>query len=431
MFNIKELFKKFFYFIEKIKTRYCDIDFKKIISLYKEYKLLKFKIQYLQLKRNILTKKFFINKTNEKKIIYFKKNINLIKIRISINKTLLKKLFNNINDIFLFIPNVPHVDVPIGINDNYNKVIYYWGDIKKYNFNIVDHIKFGKISGEINFDESIVTSGTNFSVMKNNVAKLYRSLSQFMMDLHTSNNNYCEIYVPYIVNSNSLYGTGQLPKFYNDLFHVTKGNSNNNKLFLIPTSEVPLVNLFKDKILNESDLPIKLVANTPCFRAETVSYGKKNRGLIRLHQFDKVELLQIVHPEKSNFILDDLTNDAEKILKKLKLSYRKVLLCTSSMNFSSCKTYDLEVWSPVDNSYLEVSSCSNTSNFQSRRLNICFKNFKKKKKDFVHILNGSGLAISRVLAIILESCQIKSGVVKIPKVLIKYMNGIKYIKCFK
>lgn len=264
--------------------------------------------------------------------------------------------------------------------------------------------------------------------MKDIIAILYRAISQFMINYHILNNNYKEIYVPYIVKVDSLYNSGQLPKFENNIFYVYKKcDLIKDKFALIPTSEVCLINLFRNKVFKESDLPIKLVSNTPCFRAESISYGKKSKGIFRLNQFDKVELVQIVNPNNSMKSLNELTFDAENILIKLNIPYRKVLLCTNSMNFSSCKTYDIEYWSPINNKFLEISSCSNTSDFQSRRINIKYYDKLFNIKRLVHIINGSGLAVGRTLIAILENHQIDKGILKIPKVLIKYMNGIKYI----
>ncbi len=432
MLNIKLLLSDVNKFLIKIKSRISKINLKLLLEIYYDYKKIKFEIEFFQFKRNFLSKRVLFYKNKNLNIFYLKIFIKLIKENIIFKKKKLNILLLKLNNYILNIPNIPNKDVPIGNNKKYNKIIYYWGVIKKNNFNVLNHIKFCKNKDYINFNESASLSGSSFVVIKNVMALLYRSISQFMIDYHVFNNKYNEIYVPYIVKIDSLYGSGQLPKFKNDIFYVYKKNDlNKEKLALIPTSEVSLINLFKNKIINENELPIKLVSNSPCFRSESISYGKNNKGIFRLNQFDKVELIQIVNPNKSLLSLEELTNDAEKILRLLKIPYRKVLLCTKFMNFSSCKTYDIEFWSPVNNKFLEVSSCSNTSDFQSRRINIKYYNNNKKKNIFVHIINGSGLAIGRTLIAILENHQIEKGIVKIPKVLIKYMNGIKYINYLK
>ncbi len=429
MLNIKLLLNNTSYFAKKIKIRDENFNINKILNIYLIYKKLLNEIEFMQCKRNYLSKKVFFYKNKIYDLLYLKYFLKLIKYNIFFKKKKKNKILYILNKMMSYIPNIISDDVPLGNDDNFNKIIYKWGSIKKYNFKIIDHINFGLLSNNIDFKISSVISGSSFSVIKNDICMLYRAISQFMLDTHVIINKYSEIYVPYIVKDICLYGTGQLPKFYNDLFHISNKDKK-EKLFLIPTAEVSLVNLFRNKILYNKDLPIKLVSCTPCFRYESKSYGKENKGLIRLNQFDKVELVQIVKPEFSSYYLDKLTLDAEKILKMLKLPYRKVLLCSGCISFSSSKTYDLEVWSPISNSYIEVSSCSNTLDFQSRRINLRYKDINKKK-EFLHILNGSGLAIGRILIAIIENFQISSGLIKLPKVLYKYMNGKKYIDCFK
>ncbi len=428
MLDIKFLINNISFVINKIKTRLGKFDINNFLNIYFFYKKILFETEFMQYKKKLLTKKFILYNKNIYHIKYLKYFINIIKENIIFKKKKLKYLLNKFNKLLLFIPNIPSEDVPIGFSDKENKIIYNYGIIKKYNFNIIDHVKFGSINNNIDFISSSIISGSLFSVLRNDMSLLYRALSQFMLDVHTRLNNYCEIYVPYIVKDLCLYGTGQLPKFKDDIYYIYNSKLN-NRFCLIPTAEVSLVNLFKDKILFDINFPIKLVSCTPCFRCENKSYGVNNRGLIRLNQFDKVELIQIVKPEFSYKALEELTLDAEKILKMLKLPYRKVLLSSGSMGFSSSKTYDLEVWSPITKSYIEVSSCSNTLDFQSRRINLRYKDISFKKKIFLHIINGSGLAIGRTLVSIIENFQIKSGIVKIPKVLLKYMNNKKYINC--
>lgn len=265
--------------------------------------------------------------------------------------------------------------------------------------------------------------------MKNEIALLHRVLGQFMLDLHTIQHGYSETYIPYIVNSDCLYGTGQLPKFNEEIFHIYSKNKNKLNYSLIPTSEVSLINLFRNKLINKNDLPILLTAHSPCFRSENYSYGQNTKGLIRTHQFEKVEIIQIVHPEKSSLALENITNHAEKVLKLLKLPYRKVLLCTQDLGFSASKTYDLEVWFPSMGKYVEVSSCSNMLDFQSRRINLKYSGKKNHKNNFLHTLNASGLAVGRTLAAIIENYQHADGKIEIPTILQKkYMNGLKFIQ---
>lgn len=420
---MKFFLKNIDFFIKKIKIRDKDFDFNFFFKIFYRYKFLKSNIEFLQNKRNFFIKKAFFYKNKKNDFLYIKYFLKLIKFNIIFNKKIFIKIFNIFNKIFLCLPNIPDDSVPIGINDTFNKVLYKWGNIKSYKFKLIDHVKFEKKNNLINFSDACMISGSCFSILKNDFASLYRAISQFMIDIHIKN-NYSEMYVPYIVKEECLYNTGQLPKFKNNLFYVYSNNYK-DKLVLIPTSEVSLVNLCRNKIFNELDLPIKFVSNTPCFRFESKSYGYNNRGLIRLNQFDKVELIQIVKPDKSMEYLEELTMDAEFILKKLNLPYRRVLLSSGSMSFSSSKTYDIEVWSPISKSYIEVSSCSNTLDFQSRRLNIKYRNVKYKNKIFPHILNGSALAIGRTFVAIIENYQINKNTIEIPDVLVPYIKKKK------
>ncbi|XZR52856.1 MAG: serine--tRNA ligase [Enterobacteriaceae bacterium] len=388
----------------------------------------------LNYKKFILNIKFLILKKKYKKIIQLKveklktnkKNYNC---NCNFNKKkkifLYKKSKINLIKYLSIIPNLPDNSI---LNKK-NKIIKIWGKPKIKKYKIYNHIKIGKKLNGLDFEMPIKISSSRFVIMKGKIAQLHRALIQFMIDLHTKNHGYNEIYVPYLMNENSLYCTGQLPKFKKNLLHVKFYNKLNKKkkYILIPTGEVPLTNLFNNKIIEIANLPIKLVTHTPCFRSENSSYGKKNKGLIRMHQFDKVEIVQIVQKEISKNILEEITKHAEKILKLLNLPYRKNLLCAKNLGFSSSKTYDLEVWMPSQKKYCEISSCSNMTNFQSRRMNTKYKNKKTNKKTYVHTLNGSGLAISRTLAAILENYQIKNGIIEIPKILYPYMNGLKYI----
>ena len=339
------------------------------------------------------------------------------------------------------IPNLPHSTVPTG---NENKEVRNW-EIKKIatplNFAIKDHVSIGEDLGLLDFSTATKISGARFSLMVDGLARLHRALGQFMLDTHTQEHGYTETYVPYLVNADSLYGTGQLPKFEEDLFKIDqkKDNSVENKnekgsqeenFYLIPTAEVSLINSARNEILSLDSLPVKLTALTPCFRSEAGSYGKDTRGLIRQHQFEKVELVQLVHPEKSYDALEQLIGHAEKILQKLELPYRVVLLSSKDMGFAAAKTYDIEVWLPAQNTYREISSCSNCEDFQARRMKARFRN-ESGKTELLHTLNGSGLAVGRCLVAILENCQNSDGSVSIPKVLHPYMGGITQLSTKK
>ena len=325
------------------------------------------------------------------------------------------------------VPNLPHRSVPRGADEHGNVVARSWGTPKAMDFEIKDHVDVGTPLG-LDFDMGVKLSGARFTVMKGPVARLHRALAQFMLDVQTQEHGYTECYTPYIVNAETLRGTGQLPKFEEDLFAAKKGGqeaqaADNAALYLIPTSEVTLTNFVRDVIVNETELPIKLTAHTPCFRSEAGSYGRDTRGLIRQHQFDKVEMVQIVHPDKSYEALEAMTAHAEAILQKLGLPYRVMSLCTGDMGFGAAKTYDLEVWLPAQNTYREISSVSNCEAFQARRLQARFKN-AQGKNEWVHTLNGSGLAVGRTLVAVLENYQNADGSVTIPEALRPYMGGL-------
>ncbi len=340
-----------------------------------------------------------------------------------------------LQSLLLSLPNLPHTTVPSGADESGNVCIRNWPlggiDTAKAAIKFVakDHVDIGEKLG-LDFDAGAKIAGSRFAVMRGPLARLHRALAQFMLDVQTQEHGYTECYVPYIVNADSLYGTGQLPKFEGDLFAAKKGGQegeevpDNAALYLIPTSEVPLTNLVRDQIIQESELPIKVTAHTPCFRSEAGSYGRDTRGMIRQHQFDKVEMVQIVHPEKSYEALDEMVKHAETILQKLGLAYRVMSLCTGDMGFGAAKTFDLEVWLPSQNTYREISSVSNCEAFQARRLQARFKN-AQGKMEFVHTLNGSGLAVGRTLVAVLENYQNEDGSVTIPEVLRPYMGGLE------
>jgi len=317
--------------------------------------------------------------------------------------------------------------VPTGKNEDENVEISKWGTPKQFDFEIKDHVDLGEMADGLDFSSAVKISGSRFVVMKGQFARMHRALAQFMLDLHTEQHGYTEMYVPYLVNSDSLYGTGQLPKFSEDLFNMRPATEEDEPMSLIPTAEVPLTNMVRDVIVKEEDLPMKITAHTPCFRSEAGSYGRDTRGLIRMHQFDKVEMVQIVKPEDSKAALEELTGHAEEVLRLLELPYRKIVLCTGDMGFGSTKTYDLEVWVPAQNTYREISSCSNCKDFQARRMQARFRRKGEKKPELVHTLNGSGLAVGRTLVAVLENYQQADGRIKIPEVLRKYMNNAEYI----
>lgn len=353
-----------------------------------------------------------------------------------------------LQQLLLQIPNLPHGSVPEGNNETDNREVRRWGTPRSFNFTVRDHVSIGEGLGLLDFPTATKLSGARFSLMTGGLARAHRALAQFMLDMHTQEHGYTEAYVPYLVNAESLRGTGQLPKFKEDLFeiprkkltpterHSQKENYQDllpadpqyqledDNLYLIPTAEVPLANIVRDQIVALVSLPVKLAAHTPCFRSEAGSYGRDTRGMIRQHQFDKVELVQIVHPQQSYEALEELTGHAEKILQKLELPYRVMELCTADMGFSAAKTYDIEVWLPAQNAYREISSCSNCEAFQARRMQARFRN-EKGKPELLHTLNGSGLAVGRTLVAILENFQNADGGVSIPNALQPYMDGLE------
>ncbi|MDV6346554.1 serine--tRNA ligase [Nitrosomonas sp. Is35] len=341
----------------------------------------------------------------------------------------LEQIQQQLQKILLEVPNLPHDSVPEGKDETGNVQIRRWGAPRSFDFAIQDHVSVGEGLGLLDFETAAKLSGARFSLMKGGLARLHRALAQFMLDTHTQEHGYTETYVPYLVNRDSLRGTGQLPKFEEDLFSVHAGGANAPGeapaagFHLIPTAEVPITNMVRDDIVPLQALPLKFVAHTPCFRSEAGSYGRDTRGLIRQHQFDKVELVHIVHPDQSYEALEQLVGHAEKILQKLALPYRVMALCTGDMGFSAAKTYDIEVWLPAQNTYREISSCSNCEAFQARRMQARFRN-ENGKPALLHTLNGSGLAVGRTLVAVLENYQNADGSVTIPEVLRPYMNGL-------
>lgn len=413
---------------QKLKEkRNFDLDTAHLAELEEQRKALQVKTETLQAERNARSKAIGAAKARGEDIEPLLAEVDSMGIELAQTKALFDDVSAELNTIALTIPNIPADEVPLGKDDSENKEILRWGTPRTFDFEVKDHITLGEnLAGGLDFAAGVKLSGARFAVMKGQIAKMHRALAQFMLDLHTEQHGYVETYVPYLVNHTTLYGTGQLPKFGEDLFH-TKALEGEQPYALIPTAEVPVTNLVRDEILNAEDLPLKMTAHTPCFRSEAGSYGRDTRGLIRMHQFDKVEMVQIVEPEKSMEALEELTGHAEKVLQLLNLPYRKVLLCTGDMGFGSCKTYDLEVWVPAQNTYREISSCSNMWDFQARRMQARCRSKTDKKPRLVHTLNGSGLAVGRTLVAVLENYQNADGTITVPEALRPYMGGLKVI----
>ena len=402
-----------------LEERGFDFDIKKYESLEKDRKVIQVKTQELQGQRNQFSKNIGIEKGKGNDASDLMEQVNIIAETLKELENQLSIIQISLNQFLLNIPNIPHDSVPKGVSEKDNLVVKEFGKPQNFTFEIKDHVDVGLIHG-LDFELGSKLSGARFVSMKGDMAKLHRAIGQMMLDVQTQEHGYEECYTPYLVNEESLIGTGQLPKFSEDLFKISKGDD--DSLYLIPTGEVPLTNFVRDTIVNENDLPLKFTAHTPCFRSEAGSYGKDTRGMIRQHQFDKVEMVQISHPDSSYNILDEMVTHAENILQKLELPYRVVSLCKGDMGFGAAKTFDIEVWLPSQNTYREISSISNCEDFQARRLKARYKDSDGKNK-FLHTLNGSGLAVGRTLVAILENYQQENGDIKIPKALVSYMGG--------
>jgi len=420
----------------KLATRGFELNTEKLAELEARRKELQTSTQELQNERTTKSKSIGQAKARGEDIQPLLDSVAGLGDKLDAAKAELNELLAEIESIALGVPNLPHESVPVGKDEDDNVEVLKWGEPRQFDFEVKDHVDVGEaLDKGLDFETGTKLSGARFTVMRGQVARLNRALAQFMLDQHTEQHGYTEAYVPYLVNADSLQGTGQLPKFAEDLFHTQPitGQSENSdeqdsrKLSLIPTAEVPLTNFARDVIFDESELPLKLTAHTPCFRSEAGSYGRDTRGLIRQHQFDKVELVQVVKPEESEQALEQLTGHAEVILQKLNLPYRKVVLCTGDMGFSAIKTYDLEVWLPAQNTYREISSCSNMGDFQARRMQARFRAKGAKKPELAHTLNGSGLAVGRTLVAVLENYQNEDGSVTVPEALVPYMNGVTKI----
>ncbi len=403
-------------------------------SLESERKGLQTRTEELQAQRNQLSKQIgmLMGKGEKDAAEAAKAQVAAIKAEFETSSARLEQIQAELQTMLLAVPNLPHESVPVGSDESGNVEVRRWGTPKELGFEAKDHVDVGTPLG-LDFDMGVKLSGSRFTVMKGPIARMHRALAQFMIDLQTEEHGYTECYVPYAVNADSLKGTGQLPKFEGDLFAAKKGGQDgepapdHSALYLIPTAEVPLTNFVRDQVVAEADLPIKLTAHSPCFRSEAGSYGRDTRGMIRQHQFDKVEMVQIVHPEKSYAALEEMTGHAEAVLQKLGLPYRVMSLCTGDMGFGAAKTYDLEVWLPGQSNYREISSVSNCEAFQSRRLQARFKN-AQGKNELLHTLNGSGLAVGRCLVAVLENYQNADGSVTVPEVLQPYMGGLTLLK---
>ncbi|OON40868.1 serine--tRNA ligase [Izhakiella australiensis] len=414
---------------EKLARRGFKLDVATLQALEERRKVLQVETETLQAERNSRSKSIGQAKARGEDIEPLRAEVNLLGERLDAAKGELDALQEQIRQLALTMPNIPADEVPNGKDDSENQEVSRWGEPRKFDFAVRDHVELGERAKGLDFASAAKLTGSRFVVMQGQIALMHRALSQFMLDLHTEEHGYTETYVPYLVNHATLYGTGQLPKFGEDLFHTRplEEEASSSNYALIPTAEVPLTNLVRDEIIEEEALPLKLTAHTPCFRSEAGAYGRDTRGLIRMHQFDKVEMVQIVKPETSMQALEELVGHAEKVLQLLKLPYRKMLLCTGDMGAGSCKTYDLEVWLPAQDTYREISSCSNMWDFQARRMQARCRAKGEKKTRLLHTLNGSGLAVGRTLVAVLENYQQADGRIEVPDVLRRYMKGLEYI----
>jgi seryl-tRNA synthetase len=407
---------------ERLIARGFAFDTARFEALESERKAIQTRTQEAQSRRNTMSKQIGMMKGKGEDTTAVMAEVAGLGDELKQMEERLAALQTEINDFLMGVPNLPHESVAPGKDETANVEVSRWGTPRSFDFAVRDHVDIGEGLGQLDFAAAVKITGSRFSVMRGGLARLHRALAQFMLDMHTTEHGYTEVYVPYLVNADSMRGTGQLPKFEEDLFHVPRTDA--EKLYLIPTAEVPVTNLLRDEIVAVESLPLKFVAHTPCFRSEAGSYGRDTRGMIRQHQFDKVELVQMVKPEDSYAALESLTGHAETILQKLGLPYRKMALCSGDMGFSSAKTYDLEVWLPAQNTYREISSCSNFEAFQARRMQARFRQ-GQGKPELLHTLNGSGLAVGRTLVAILENYQDADGSVTVPEVLRPWMGGVE------
>ncbi len=418
-----------------LKKRNMDLDTSSIQALEEKRKSIQMKTEELQSLRNSKSKEIGVLKSKGEDAQATIDEVATIKNQLDESSIELVNIQSNLNKIIAAIPNKPHASVPAGSSEDDNVEVRKWGEPKQFDFEAKDHVDLGEASGMIDFEAGAKIASSRFVVMHANIAKLHRALIQLMLDTHCEEHGYQEINVPYLVNEDSCFGTGQLPKFEEDLFRIPRSVESEvlsntivdikseSYLYLIPTAEVPVTNIARDEILDSKELPKKFACHSPCFRSEAGSYGKDTRGMIRQHQFEKVEMVQLVKPETSYEVLEELTGHAEKILQKLELPYRVVALCGGDLGFSAAKTYDIEVWLPGQNKYREISSCSNFEDFQARRMKARWRNPETNKPELLHTLNGSGLAVGRTLIAVMENYQDKDGNIIIPEVLRPYMNS--------
>ncbi|NQV70226.1 MAG: serine--tRNA ligase [Pseudohongiella sp.] len=409
---------------KQLAKKKFNLDVSRLAQLESQRKQLQLETEALQNERNSRSKLVGKAKAAGEDVTEILQSMEGMKTDLEHKKEMLSNLQTELGDYLMGVPNIPDESVPEGNDESANQQVTVWGEPKNFDFEVKDHVALGEaLEQGLDFESASKITGSRFSVMLGRTAQLHRALIQFMLDTHTREHGYTELNVPYIVNSDSLRGTGQLPKFEEDLFKL-RGEQ---EYYLIPTAEVPVTNLVRDRILEADGLPLKFTSHTPCFRSEAGSYGKDTKGMIRQHQFEKVELVQIVKPELSSAALEELTGHAEKILQLLQLPYRKVILCGGDLGFASAETYDLEVWLPSQNCYREISSCSCFTDFQARRMQTRWRNPDTGKPELVHTVNGSGLAVGRTLVAIMENEQGEDGRIRIPDVLISYMNGIEYL----
>jgi len=409
---------------ERLATRGFTLDRSAFQTLENERKSLQTRTQELQASRNSLSKQVGVLKGRGEDAAAVVAQVAALKDDLEANEVRLGELLKELDAFLAMLPNLPQDSVPVGRSEADNVELKRWGAPRSFDFAVRDHVDLGEALGQLDFATAAKIAGTRFSLMKGPLARLHRVLAQFMLDTHTTQHGYTEVYAPYLVNAASLLGTGQLPKFEEDLFKILRADA--ESLYLIPTAEVPVTNIVRNEILAADELPLKLVCHTPCFRSEAGSYGRDTRGMIRQHQFDKVELVQIVAAGDSLAAHEELTGHAERILEMLELPYRRVTLCTGDMGFSSAKTYDLEVWLPAQKAYREISSCSNFETFQARRMQARCRN-ERNKTELVHTLNGSGLAVGRTLVAVMENFQNADGSISIPQVLRPYLGGLEKI----
>ncbi|MBV1908141.1 MAG: serine--tRNA ligase [Kangiellaceae bacterium] len=408
--------------VANLARRGAQFDKQAYLDLEQQRKELQVKTQSLQNDRKVSSKSIGKAKASGEDVQPLLDHVAELAKELDQAKQAFDKVQQQLDDLFQGLPNLISDEVPDGKGEEENVEVRKWGAIPQFDFQPLDHTELGEKIGGIDFATSAKLSGSRFVVMKAGIARMHRALIQLMLDTHTEEHGYTETYVPYLVNPESLYGTSQLPKFADDLFAVQGTTQDGKPLYMIPTAEVPLTNTVRDEIVEEADLPLKMTAHTPCFRSEAGSYGKDVKGLIRQHQFEKVELVQIVKPEQSMAALDELTSNAEKILQLLELPHRTVILCSGDIGFGATKTFDIEVWLPAQDTYREISSCSNMGDFQARRMKARWRNPETGKPELVHTLNGSGLAVGRTLVAILENYQTSDGKVNVPEVLKPYMK---------